>query len=107
MNILSTSLGRDADDLSIEIINRIVEAAGDDDLLKLKLLAENAAITKAHKERVETARDEAARRLRDAGVPMIDIADTAGVTDSYLSRRLISKGASRRKALSKRRRGLR
>ena len=98
MKILSTPLGLEADDRSMWVIKNIVDEADGDDRKLLRLLAENATVTKRHKERIEAARDAAARRLRDAGVPMIEIADEASVTDSYLSRRLIQKGASRRRA---------
>lgn len=96
MNVLSTPLGREADDRSMQVIAEIAEKAGEDDRLLLRLLAENAVVTRQHKERLEAARDAAAARLRDAGVPMIAIADDAGVTDSYLARRVIKKGAARR-----------
>lgn len=94
-SILNSVLSREADDLSQELIAKIVAEAGGDDRALLRLLADNSEVTKRHQDRLIAARDDAARRLRDAGVPMIDIAEDAGVTDSYLSRRVIKNGATR------------
>lgn len=93
---INTDLGQAADGISVDMVDRLKQEADGDDYKLLDLLKENAEITKRHQERVWSARDEAAQRLRDAGVPMTEIADWAGVADSYLARRLIGAGGKRR-----------
>lgn len=93
---INTDLGQVADSISIDMVNKLKHEADGDDYKLLDLLKENAEITKEHLERVWAARDEAAQRLRDAGVPMTEIADWAGVADSFLARRLIGAGGKRR-----------
>lgn len=95
MNVVSSFLGKKAEELSTDIVTEIIKEADGDDYRLLDLLRENAEITKRHQEEIWDTRDAAAKRLRDAGVPMTEIAGWAGVADSYLSRRLIEKGAKR------------
>lgn len=75
---------------------QIVEEAGADDEKLLRLLAQAMEETEEHAERIRNIRDDAARRLREKGLPMQRIAKLAGVTDSALARRILNAGATRR-----------
>jgi hypothetical protein len=91
----SRKVQQEVDAISKGIIDRITEIAGDDDRLLLRLLRPVAEVNSQHKERIMSVRDDAAKRLREAGVPMVEIADEAGVTDSYLFRQVIKRGSKR------------
>lgn len=80
----------------VERLAAIEEAAGDDLPCRLALLAEELALVGSYLARIEEARDDAVEALREAEWPMGRIATIAGVSDSYLSRRMIRRGARRR-----------
>lgn len=94
-NADSSNIKQEVDEISQGIIAKVTKHANGDDRLRLRLLREIAEVNSRHRERIMAARDDAAKRLREAGVPMIEIAGEAGVTDSYLARRVISNGSKR------------
>jgi hypothetical protein len=66
---------------------------------RLERLREVRDSIRSHKQFLDEKRTERltiARSLRDDGVVMGVIADAAGVSDTYLTRRLIETGATRR-----------
>jgi len=63
---------------------------------RLRVSARLVRDAEAHLRRCRAERLAAAGDLRDAGVAMATIATAAGVTDSYLTRKLLENGASRR-----------
>lgn len=73
----------------------IAEAGGDDEAL-LRMATRELTYCVRYRDLVEEVRDMTAARLRRRGVPMTQIANIAGVSDSYLSRRLIRNGATRK-----------
>lgn len=103
MDILGP-IQRDADNLSMEFIARLNAAAKDDPYLELQLLKIGLDSSDRHQERLKARRLELAQQLRDAGDPMTDIANAAGVNDSYLARKLIAAGSTRRSDRTRRRR---
>lgn len=92
----NSATGRDARKMSREWVERLVADAGGDDEALLRLCAEHLHLVEEHADAVRTLRDEAARRERGRGTPMVRIAKMAGVTDSALSRRILGAGDTRR-----------
>jgi hypothetical protein len=79
---------------SDDVMRPVADAA--DDRERLRLLATLTTEAEQHLLRVRAERLACAARLRDEGVAMIDIARWARVSDSYLTRRLLAAGRSRR-----------
>lgn len=71
------------------------EAGGDPERL-LALAGQARAASRAFLVEVERILDETAMDLRDRGVPMTRLARLARVSDSYLTRRLLRRGAKRK-----------
>lgn len=70
--------------------------ADGDDELRVRMVAAHLALVEEHADRMRDYRDDAAARLREAGVPMTRIAKLARVNDSALARRLFKRGGCRR-----------
>jgi hypothetical protein len=71
-------------------------ADADDDHERLRRLAAYIREHDDRAERARAARIEIAARMRDEGVAMQEIAESAGVDDSYLSRVLLKTGMTPR-----------
>lgn len=96
-----------ADELSQEFIDDVMKAAGDSEKDALRLIADAIQASQRHEKRLQDLRLNLAQRMRDAGVPMTEIAEAAKVNDSYLARKLIAAGAVRRNDRRRRRNGRR
>jgi hypothetical protein len=72
-------------------------AAAPNDLERLRLVAAELDRVRQFEHRLRVFRDDLAHRCRDAGLPMQAIADASALTDSYAARRLIARGAERRR----------
>jgi hypothetical protein len=81
-------------DWSVALLEPVL--AIDDDEARLNALAVAVGEAEAHLDAARGARNYCAGRLRREGVAMVDIAKWARVTDSYLSRMLLKRGAARR-----------
>lgn len=69
---------------------------GQDPEETLLLCAQEIRMSVEYQRRIEEIRDAAAQALRDQQVPMTRIARLAGVSDSYLARRLFARGSARK-----------
>lgn len=95
MNILDP-VAREADDISMDFIQRIVKEADGDQAAMLQLIDVALKASQRHQKRLKALRLETAAQMRGAGVPMTEIAEAANVNDSYISRLLIAAGGTRR-----------
>lgn len=95
MNILGP-VDREVEEISTEFIDRLVKRADGDSKVLLQLVSVALRASEEHQDRLKAIRLEKAKHLRDAGVPMTEIAEAAGVNDSYISRLLIQAGSQRR-----------
>lgn len=103
MDILSPS-GRPAEELSLEFIEYLQKEADGDPESLLRLLDAALEASRRHQGRLKALRLEAAKEMRDAGVPMKEIAKAANVNDSYLSRQILADGGTRRSDRTRQRR---
>lgn len=119
MEIL-TPVDKEADEISTQFIAFLVKQATDAaarhptatpetiaeaqkrELLRLVDIGLKAS--ERHQGRLRTLRLDTAKELRDAGVPMTEIAAEANVNDSYLSRQILADGGKRRIDRTRRRR---
>jgi hypothetical protein len=79
---------------SRQMLEQVTVPGGDAD--ELRVLSRMADDAQAHLDAVRELRDACAARLRLDGVAMVDIARWARVSDSYLTRRLLRRGLTRR-----------
>lgn len=94
--IALTQTGSDAEQASLEWIDRLTKDAGGDDMRLLELIVEHARIAEAHQERLRDERDAAFVRLRNSGVSNIAMTTVTGMSNSGIARRAIKAGAPRR-----------
>jgi replication-associated recombination protein RarA len=93
-----------ADEISQEYIEFLTKLADGDPQKLLSLLDTGLKASKRHQDRLKALRLQTVKDLRDAGVPMIEIAAAANVNDSYLARLVIADGGARRNDRTRRRR---
>jgi hypothetical protein len=103
MNILDP-IEREADNRSMEFIAHLIAQAKGDPYAELALIKVGLEASERHQDRLKARRLAIVQELRDAGEPMTEIAEAAGVNDSYLSRLAIQAGAARRSDRTRRRR---
>lgn len=79
-----------------ERVAEIEAACEGDPERKLAALTEELNLLGQYQSAVEQARDDVVADMREAGYPMMRLAQIARVSDSYLSRRMIRRGSARR-----------
>ena len=92
----------DDTDRSCPVLHRPVDGVGADPEAELRDLAAHIEAVEEHLRASRLQRDQVVQRLRDgAGWSMSDIAMLAKVSDSYLTRRVLALGSTRRNARSR------
>lgn len=103
MDVLG-AIEQESDDISLRYIDQLLALSGGDPYAQLVLIRVGLAAVDRHTERLKALRLEIAQRLREDGDPMTEIAEAAGVNDSYLARLIIKSGGARRSDRTRRRR---
>jgi hypothetical protein len=80
---------------SAAVLAALVEQAESDEEA-VRAYSAHIRCVESHLESVRELRDDAAARLRTAGMPMVRLAALAGVSDSHLTRRILANGGKRR-----------
>lgn len=91
-----TSTGADAEQASLDWIDRLKTDAEGDDLRHLELLTEHLELAERHADRIRAERGKVFVRLRAQGISNVALKDISGLSDSGISRAAISAGAPRR-----------
>lgn len=103
MDVLG-AIEQESDDISLRYIDQLLALSGGDPYAQLVLIRVGLEAVDRHTERLKALRLEIAQRLREDGDPMTEIAEAAGVNDSYLARLIIKSGGARRSDRTRRRR---